>query len=134
MIIVELSVQRLVPILYFCKLYSMLGLSVNFLYFEYWFTADFAQIWGQIVASPRVCYLEDEAWVRQFFGFHLLSLPLFSVPEPLIELFLSITCFMNEVFEIAFVPVALVHVVVLNQNFDYLLALSSLWECSNLFG
>ena len=64
MIIVELSVQRLVPILYFCKLYSMLGLSVNFLYFEYWFAADFAQIWGQIVASPRVCYLEDKAWVR----------------------------------------------------------------------
>ena len=119
----------------------MLYLSVHFFYFEDRFAADFPQVRRQILTGPSVRYLEDQAGVRELFSLHLLSLPLFSVPEPLVKLFLRVTCFLDQIFEINFVPVALVHVVVLNQNLYDLLALSALcegryllsWACCSLF-
>ena len=113
---------------------SLIQLSLHLLYFEDRFAADFPQVRRQILSRPCVRYLEDQARVRKLLGLHLLSLPLFSVPEPLVQLFLRVTCFLDQIFEINFVPVALVHVVVLNQNLDDLLALSALWEGCYLLG
>ena len=106
--------------------------SLHLLNFEYYLLLEkLSKLGCQIVSISGVRDLEDQAWIREFLRGQPFFFLLLAVPEPLVQLLLGVTSFVDQVTEFGIVPCASVQVVDGDEKLGLLLRLSA--SVSNAF-